>query len=74
MKVPSWEVYPDELRAALIKRYPTISWRVALSVDGISGVMVWARRDDRVIQLEVPRVQRSLEFKPPYLTEDLTLS
>ncbi len=57
MKVVSWDLFPDELRAALIKRYPTITWRVTLNQRAdVKGVTVVARRNGVVTQIWVPAV------------------
>ncbi len=54
MKVADWELFPDELRAALIDGYPTITWRVALARrDDAQGVTVGARRGGREASLWV---------------------
>ncbi len=45
MKVANWELFADELRAALIKLYPAITWRVTPDRRGeVAGVSVAARR------------------------------
>ena len=45
MKVVSWELFPDELRAALIQQYPAMSWHVSLNRRAeVEGVTVGARR------------------------------
>ena len=45
MKVANWERFADELRAALIKRYPTITWRATAERRAeVAGVNVEARR------------------------------
>ncbi len=57
MKVASWELFPDELRAALIQRYPAISWRVSLNRHAeIAGVTVGARRSGAETQIPVSTV------------------
>ncbi len=57
MKVVSWDLFPDELRAALIKRYPTITWRVTRNQRAeVKGVTVGARRNGMMTQIWVPAV------------------
>ncbi len=57
MKVASWELFPDELRAALIQRYPAISWRVSLNRRAeVDGVTVGARRGGAETQIWVSAV------------------
>ncbi len=57
MNVVSWERFPDELRAALSKRYAAITWRVTLNQGAeVNGVTVGARRDGMVTQIWVPAV------------------
>ncbi len=57
MKVASWELFPDELRTALIKHYPAISWRVILNRRAeVEGVTVGARRNGTETQIWVSTV------------------
>ena len=57
MKVVRWERFPDELRAALIKRYPAITWRVILNQHAAAkGVTVGARRNGVMTQIWIPAV------------------
>ncbi len=57
MKVASWELFPDELRAALIQRYPAISWRVSLNRHAeVEGITVGARRSNVETQFWVSAI------------------
>ena len=57
MKVASWELCPDELRAALIQKYPAISWRVSLNRRAeVEGVTIGARRGGAETQIRVSTV------------------
>ncbi len=70
MKVASWELFPDELRAALIKRYPAISWRVTRTRGTeAEGVTVGARRSGVETQFWVSAVA----FEPLTLHELLEM-
>jgi hypothetical protein len=57
MQVSSWDLFPDELRAALIQLYPSINWRVTLnrrSAREVEGVNVQARRAGREADIWIP--------------------
>ncbi len=57
MKVASWELFPDELRAALMQQYPVISWRVSLNRNAeVEGVNIGARRGGVETQIRVSTV------------------
>jgi hypothetical protein len=57
MKVTSWELFPDELRAALITRYPALSWRVTRTRRAeADGVTVGTRRSGVETQFWVSAV------------------
>jgi len=45
INVASWELFPNELRAALVQRYPAISWHVTLNRRAeVEGVTIGAHR------------------------------
>lgn len=57
MEVASWSLFPDELRAALIKAYPAINWRVTVNrrtPNEVEGVSVDAHRAGHAANIWIP--------------------
>ncbi len=74
MQNVNWEVFADELRAALMQRYPAIAWRVApfvitgsLAEQDSSGVEVQARCAGREVALSIPESVIALAHLPDLL-------
>jgi hypothetical protein len=74
MRVVNWEVFADELRAALMHRYPSIAWRVApfvvkgtLPGHASSGVEVQARCAGREVALSIPEAVIALAHRDDLL-------
>ncbi len=74
MQVANWEVFPTELQAALIQRYPGIAWRAALdhgdgAADELAGVVVWARRGRAEVEVRVSQALIAHEYLPELLQD-----